>query len=350
MKLRLHSFDLPLAHPFTISRETTTVQPTLVVELEAEGHRGFGEATSNRYYHRTIDDMMERLWSLRQRIESIDWQHPRDLWEELSSVLGDDPFAQCALDQAAYDLWGKLANQPVHRLLGFAADSKRPPSNYTIGIDTPERMVEKLAEYPDWPVYKVKLGTPEDLASLRALRQHTDATFRVDANAGWDLAHAEALYPHLTEIGVELIEQPFPEDQWRLIGKFKETCQLPLMADESCQREQDVETCAEQGFDGINIKLVKCGGLTPALRMMDKARSLGLKLMVGCMTESSVGISAIAQLLPGLDFVDMDGAVLLGKDIATGVSLDRGVCGYPSTIMGSGIANLAVDQAIRTLE
>jgi L-alanine-DL-glutamate epimerase-like enolase superfamily enzyme len=238
------------------------------------------------------------------------------------------------LDQAAHDLWGKRLGQPVYRLWGLNRDHN-PPSDYTIGIDSIDKMVEKLNEFPGWPIYKIKLGTPRDLEVVRALRQHTSAVFRVDANCGWKPDQAIANSGPLQELGVEFIEQPLPADRWQEMKRVFGESKLPLMADESCIVEADVGRCAGY-FHGVNIKLTKCGGMTPARRMIATARQLGLKVMVGCMTESTVGISAIAQLLPLLDYVDMDGAVLLARDIATGVTLEKGICHYPP-VNGNGV-------------
>jgi L-Ala-D/L-Glu epimerase / N-acetyl-D-glutamate racemase len=205
---------------------------------------------------------------------------------------------------------------------------KIPASNYTIGIDQTDVMVAKMNEFPGWPIYKIKLGTDRDLEIVRELRKHTPATFRVDANCGWTAEQAIAYAPELKKLGVEFIEQPLKADRWDDLRRVGQHSALPIIADESCIVESDVKRCAGV-FHGVNIKLVKCGGLTPARRMIAQARQLGLKVMVGCMTESTVGISAIAQLLPLLDYVDMDGAVLLAEDIAAGVRLDRGRCIYP---------------------
>ena len=233
----------------------------------------------------------------------------------------------CALDEAAHDLWGKLRRQPVWKLWGLSVDNCRA-SNYTIGIDTPEVMVDKLREFADWPIIKIKLGTADDLAIVRRLREHTDAVFRVDANGGWSADEAIRNSEPLAGLGVEFVEQPLPTDAWDAMRRVCRESALPLVADESCRVEGDVRRCRGH-FHGVNIKLPKCGGLTPARRMIDRARQLGLKVMVGCMTESTVGISAIAQLLPLVDYVDMDGATLLAEDIATGITLDRGRARFP---------------------
>ena len=334
MELRLHAFDLPLKHTFTISRGSIDVQQTLVVELADQRHSGYGEATTNDYYGFTLANMRAALERLRPQIEGMHLETPEDFWDLLQPELADNPFAHCALDQAAYDLWGKQQGQPVYRLWGLEPESM-PLTNYTIGIDTIEIMVQKMNELPDWPVYKIKLGTPHDLEIVRELRQHTDAAFRVDANCGWSAAETIDNSLALKELNVEFIEQPLPADQWAEMEKVFAASALPVVADESCIVPEDVERCSGH-FHAINIKLVKCGGLTPARRMIARARELNMQVMVGCMTESTVGISAIAQLLPLLDYVDMDGALLLSQDIASGVTIDQGVCHF-SEVNGSGV-------------
>ena len=187
-----------------------------------------------------------------------------------------------------------------------------------------------------WPIYKIKLGTADDVAIVRELRNHTDAIFRIDANCAWTAQETIFNAPLLKELGVEFLEQPLKADDWSGMEEVMHHSVLPVMADESCIVESDVEKCALH-FSGINIKLTKCGGLTPALRMIKKGKDLGLKVMVGCMTESTVGISAIAQLLPQLDYVDMDGALLLKSDIATGVRIEpNGKVIFPK-LAGTGV-------------
>ncbi len=326
--LKTHDFKLPLRHVFSISRESTSVQPTLIVELTDGVHRGFGEATTNKYYGATLELMRESLESVRSIVESAEPLDPEKLWDQTWPILKGNPFAQCALDQAANDLWGKQQGSPVYKLWGLSTD-RVPQSNFTIGIDTVEVMVQKLLEMPGWPIYKIKLGTKYDLDIVRELRKHTDAIFRVDANCGWSADQAIEYSHELAKLNVEFIEQPLPADQWSEVKRVYEKSALPIVADESCICEADVERCVGH-FHGVNVKLTKCGGLTPGRRMVVNARKLGLKTMVGCMTESTVGISAIGQLLPLLDYVDMDGAALLASDVATGVVVDRGTCIYPA--------------------
>jgi L-alanine-DL-glutamate epimerase-like enolase superfamily enzyme len=195
-------------------------------------------------------------------------------------------------------------------------------------------MVSKMQELP-WPIYKIKLGTKEDIAIVKELRKHTDAIFRIDANCGWDVEETINNAIELKKLGVEFLEQPMKADDWEAHKEVFKHSVLPVIADESCIIEEDVAKCFNH-FHGVNVKLVKCGGLTPGKRMIEEAKKLGLKTMVGCMTESTVGISAIAHLLPQLDYVDMDGALLLAQDIATGVTIKKGVIHY-SDLNGTGV-------------
>lgn len=337
MQLHLTKHTLALAHTFTISRESYDTQNTLIVHLTENGHTGYGEATSNPYYQITQSSLESEIEAIRSEIESYAFTKPETFHDWLSEK-GLSNFALCALDLAAHDLYGKLLNKPCYKIWGTSIE-KYPISNYTIGIDSIENMVAKMEEKP-WPIYKIKLGTKDDVKIVSELRKRTKAKFRIDANCAWTAAQTIMYAPELKELGVEFIEQPLKAADWGGMEKVAHRAVLPIIADESCIVEEDVEKCALH-FNGINIKLTKCGGITPALRMIDKGRELGLKIMVGCMTESSVGISAIGQLLPQLDYVDMDGAMLLKYDIATGIKInDDGTVVFPS-LGGSGITMLS---------
>jgi L-alanine-DL-glutamate epimerase-like enolase superfamily enzyme len=197
-----------------------------------------------------------------------------------------------------------------------------PLTDYTIGIDSTERMLEKLRDKP-WPIYKIKVGSPDDLEKLRLIRNSTPARLRVDANAGWSLDTAISYLPTLQQLGVEMVEQPLAKDDWEGMKVLYRQSPLALFADESCVLEHDVEKCASF-FHGINIKLTKCSGLTPARRMIENARKLNLQIMLGSMNESSVGTAALASLLPFADFADLDGPLLLEEDLASGLHYDQG--------------------------
>lgn len=320
MQLVYHPFDLQLKHTFTIAHDSRDVQPTLIVRLEEEGVSGLGEATTNRYYGVSMEGMISALETVRGIVEGYRWGNPEELWELVYPFLKDDPFAHCALDIAAHDLFARKKGLPLYKQWGLSARAI-PPTNYTIGIDSIDKMAAKLQEFP-WPLYKIKLGTGHDLEIVRELRKHTTAGFRIDANCAWTAGEAIANSGSLRELGVEFIEQPLPAGDTAGMREVFERSELPVIADESCIVESDVDRC--QGlFHGINIKLTKCGGLTPARRMIARAGELGLKTMVGCMTESSVGIAAIGHLLPLLDYVDMDGCLLVANDPATGVEFDE---------------------------
>jgi L-alanine-DL-glutamate epimerase-like enolase superfamily enzyme len=213
----------------------------------------------------------------------------------------------------------------LHELWGLNTGNS-PLTDFTIGIDTIDTMVKKMKERP-WPIYKVKVGVPGDIEMVTELRKHTNAVLRVDANAGWTLEEALEKIPQLKELGVELVEQPLAKDNWNGMKILYRESSIPLIADESCVAETDVEKCY-QHFHGINIKLTKCSGITPARRMITKARELDMKIMIGCMNESSVGTAAIAQLAPLADYIDMDGPLLLVEDTAKGVGFDFGKIMY----------------------
>ena len=325
MKLVFHQYDLKLKHTFTIAHDSRDSQPTLIVELIDGELSGLGEATANPYYGITIASMTAALEAIRPLIEAHTLASPEAFWELTHPYLTANPFAHCALDGAANDLFAQKKGQKLYQTWGLDV-AHNPITNYTIGIDSIEKMVSKMQELP-WPNYKIKLGTKNDLQIVRELRRHTNAVFRVDANCAWTASETITMAPELKDLGVEFIEQPLRADDWAGMKQVFKNCVLPIIADESCILETDVAKC--QGyFHGVNVKLTKCGGLTPARRMIAEAKSLGMKTMVGCMNESSVGISAIAHLLPLLDYVDMDGTLLIENDPATGVGFDFGTVTY----------------------
>lgn len=325
MHLSYFSFDLKFRHPFTISKGTKTHQPTLIVELEHMGIKGYGEAPAINYYDITVEKMIRDLELRKSMIEKFAFTDPERFWHYLHHLLPNNPFLVCALDIAAWDIYGKLKNKKLYEL--WKGDpSHNPLTDYTIGIDHIDKMVGKLKEKP-WPIYKIKVGTANDLGIVKALRENTSAILRVDANAGWDLHTALKLIPELKKFGVELVEQPLAKDDWEGMKVLYSESPLPLYADEACVGENDVEKCKGY-FHGINIKLTKCSGITPARRMIEEGRKLGLKIMIGCMNESTIGAAAIAHLLPFIDHVDMDGPLLLEEDVATGIGFEFGKINY----------------------
>jgi len=328
MKISVHAFELGFIDPFSISRETQLTSKTVVVKLEDDGVVAYGETTPDSYYGQSQADIMNVLEGAQDLLDGLSLRDitPDELWALTHDHFGRFSFAQCGLDIAAYDLWGKLNNKPVYDLLGL--DVEKPIiTDYTIGIDEISVMIEKMEKFSGWPVFKVKLGTDKDIDIIRALRERTEATFRVDANCAWGVEETIRNSVAMKDLGVEFIEQPMAAENWQGMQEVFRKSALPLMADESCVVEEDVERCAGY-FHAVNIKLTKCGGMTPALRMIKKARELGLELMVGCMGESTIGISAIAHLAPLLDYVDMDTTLLLADDLADGLTFERGRAVY----------------------
>jgi len=281
-----------------------------------------GETTANPYYKTTLDSLEISINKAKNYIENLnEFIKPEVFWSQIKNLVEGDMFALCAIDMAYWDLYSQHKGVKLYEYWKLDP-SENPMTNYTIGIDSIEKMVMKIKEFK-WPIYKIKLGTKQDLDIVRELRKHTDARFRVDANCGWTPEETINNSKVLKTLGVEFIEQPLKADNWSGHREVFLNSELPIIADESCLVEADVDKCHEH-FHGINVKLVKCGGLTPAFNMLTKARAYGMMTMVGCMTESTVGISAIAHLLPLLNFVDMDGPLLLAKDIADGVTFDNG--------------------------
>jgi L-alanine-DL-glutamate epimerase-like enolase superfamily enzyme len=285
------------------------------------GVAGYGEAPAITYYNIPVEKMIEDLERKKMMVEKFAFTEPERYWHYLHHLYPLNNFLVCALDMAAWDMYGKIRQLPLYKLWELKMD-KTPLTDYTIGIDTIDKMVAKMKEKP-WPIYKIKVGTDQDIEIVTALRKHTDAILRVDANAAWTADEALTKLPALKDLGVELVEQPLAKDDWEGMKRLFDASPLPLIADESCVKEEDVQKCHGH-FHGINIKLTKCSGITPARRMISTARSLGMKVMVGCMNESTIGSAAIAHLLPLLDYVDMDGPLLLAEDIATGLQYDFG--------------------------
>lgn len=338
MQLQYFSIELPFEYPFSISGgRTKTHQPSLIVSLTLGNITGWGEAPAIVYYGVTVENMLLVLEAKKAMIEKFAFTTPDRFWHFLHHLLPQHPFLVAALDIAAWDLYGKLSRKPLFAV--WNTEWKNTPlTDYTIGIDSPEKMLQKMQAKP-WPIYKIKLGTPNDLPIMQQLTQNSTATFRVDANAGWTTEEAINIIPQLAALGVELIEQPLAKDNWEGMLALKEISSIPLIADESCVSESDVAKCAGY-FTGINIKLTKCSGITPALRMISEAREKNLQIMMGSMNESTIGTAAIAQFLPQLDYVDADGPLLLSKDIAQGLSFSNGNL-QVANLPGLGVYNIS---------
>jgi L-alanine-DL-glutamate epimerase-like enolase superfamily enzyme len=321
LQVKYYPFDLEFEYPFTIAKGTKTHQPTLIVSLGLGNLTGYGEAPAITYYNITVPQMIEALETKKQMLERYALTDPQRYWHFLHHLLPGQNFLIAALDIAGWDLFARMRGKPLYRLLGLSWNNI-PLTDYTLGVDSTEMMVAKMQAHP-WCLYKIKMATAKDIAHIHALRQHTNVPFRVDANEGLSFEETKILLPELHALNVTLLEQPLPKGEYETMKELKAISPIPLFADESCVVEEDVKKCADS-FHGINIKLTKCGGITPALRMIPEARKLGLKVMMGSMNESVVGSAAIANLLPLLDEVDADGPLLLKESIGEGLTYDNG--------------------------
>ena len=308
LQIRYKSISTPFHHPFTTAHGLKTHQPSLLISLSFQGFTGLGEAPAIHYYQVSVEGMIAELLAKTDILARYAFTEPERFWHFCHHLFPESPFLVCALDMAYWNLYASVKQKPLHALWQLNMQHT-PLTDYTIGIDTLDNMLNKMKAMP-WPIYKIKMDGPEQLAIIRAMRQHTDAIFRIDANASWSLDEALTLIPALAQLGVELVEQPLAKDNWEGMRILHQQTVLPLIADESCVSEHDVDACCEV-FDGINIKLTKCSGITPALRMIPAIRAHGKKVMMGCMNETEIGSLAIAQFLPMLDYVDMDGPLLL---------------------------------------
>jgi L-alanine-DL-glutamate epimerase-like enolase superfamily enzyme len=316
-KIDARIYEVQLRHAWTLSRGTWNVRRNALVRIEKDGAAGMGEAAPIARYNENAEGVLAFIEKARSILGKDLWQY-FERWQELDALAPGEHAAKAALDMAILDWVGKKLGVPVYRFLGLDKD-KTPPTTYSIGIDEVKLMQEKVKEAGDFSVYKIKLGSKDDKAIIDGIREVTSKPIRVDANEGWKTKEeALAMIDWLAGRGVELVEQPMPtgmsdEHRW-----LKERSKLPLFADESLMKATDIPMIAG-GFHGINIKLMKCGGIQEAVRMVAMARALGLKLMLGCMIETSLGITAGASIAPLFDCADLDGNLLITNDPFKGV-------------------------------
>jgi L-Ala-D/L-Glu epimerase len=321
VELFAQSLNMPLAQPFRISRSVQYEAHNLLVRIQEGDLVGIGECAPRTYYGETqamglaaIAHYAEHLGNDPFAIEHIN--------ARLDRVLHRNGSVRAGIDMALYDLVGKKLGVPVYRLLGLSP-AHVPPTSYTIPIDTPAEMAHKAMLARDYPILKIKLGTKHDLDIVREIRDVSDATLRVDANAAWTVKEAFRMIDLLAPYDIEMIEQPIPPGDLAGLKLLHDRSPIPIFADESCVTVDDIPRLAGV-VDGINIKLVKCGGLSQALKMIHVARAHGLSIMLGCMIESSLGITAAAHLAPLVDHLDLDGALLLAEDPFVGVQIVEG--------------------------
>lgn len=322
LKLSFKPNELKLRHAFNLARNSRTTTPDVLVQLEYDGIVGYGEASMPPYLGESIESVTKFLGNL----DLGQFNDPFRIEEILSYVDGtapDNRAAKASVDIALHDLLGKIMGQPWYKIWGLSPE-KTPNTSFTIGIDKADVVRQKVDEAAPYKVIKVKMGLDNDRELVEIIRSKTDKPLCVDANQGWtDKEKALDMCHWLKERGCMFVEQPFDKKMIDETAWLRERSPLPIIADEFCQRIPDVMR-AYQVYDGINIKLMKSTGLHEAYKMAVLAKSLGMKLMIGCMTETSCAISAAAQLAPMADWVDLDGNLLIANDSFDGVKVVDG--------------------------
>lgn len=323
MKMKFFPYELKLKHVFTVASFSRTTTPDVQVEIEYEGVTGYGEASMPPYLGQTVDSVMTFL----SKVNLEQFNDPFELEDILAyvdSLSPGDTAAKAAVDIALHDLVGKLLGAPWYKIWGLNKE-KTPSTTFTIGIDTPDVVREKTLEVAgQFNILKVKLGRENDKEMIQTIRSVSTLPIAIDANQGWkDKYYALDMIHWLKEQGIVMIEQPMPKEQLEDIAWVTQQSPLPVFADESLQRLSDV-AALKGAFTGINIKLMKCTGMREAWKMVTLARALDMKVMVGCMTETSCAISAAAQFSPAVDFADLDGNLLISNDRFKGVKVLKG--------------------------
>ncbi len=324
LQLRHRDYVLQLRHTFRLARGDSDSRRVLMVEIEHDGLVGRGEAAPIARYGQDVDSAARAAEEMVAHLDDV-----RAFDEAAARVaVPGEPAAEAAIDMALRDLAGKRLGVPLYQLMGIDPGTM-PVTSFTIGMDTPEIVEQKVREAEGFAVFKVKMGSKDDQRVLETVRSVTNRPVRVDANEGWTLRDAIERLDWLQKMGVELVEQPLPSHQHREMCELRERSPLPLFADESVARAEDIPRLAE-AFDGINIKLMKCGGIGEAMRMIHVARAHGMKIMLGCMVESSMAITAAAHLAPLVDYADLDGNLLITNDPYIGAEVREGRLVLPS--------------------
>ena len=328
MKLSWAPYELQLAHTFTVASYSRTTTPDVQVQIDYDGFTGYGEASMPPYLGHTVESVCAFLG----KVDLSQFSDPfqiEDILAYVDSLSEGDAPAKAAIDIALHDLVGKLLGQPLYRIWGLNP-AKTIPTTFTIGIDTPEVVRQKTLEAGDrFRILKVKVGLDTDKQMIETIRSVTDVPLAVDANQGWkDREQALDEIFWLKENGIVMVEQPMSKDRLDDIAWITERSPLPIFADESIQRLRDIPSI-KGAFTGINIKLMKCTGLLEARKMITYARAEGMKVMLGCMTETSCAVTAAAHLSPGIDFADLDGNLLIANDRFHGMTVESGLITLP---------------------
>ena len=338
MKLTFAPYELQLRHAFNLARYSRTTTPDVLVQLELEGITGYGEASMPPYLGESVESVTNFLSQL-DLGQFTDPFRIADIHEYMESVAPDNRAAKASVDIALHDLLGKIMNQPWYKIWGLNPD-KAPNTSFTIGIDKADVVRQKVDEAAPFKVLKVKMGLDNDKELVEIIREKTDVPICVDANQGWnDKEKALEMCHWLAERNCLFVEQPMDKTQIDETAWLRERSPLPLIADEFMQRLPDVRRAAE-AYDGINIKLMKSTGLYEAHQMAELAKALGMKVMLGCMTETSCGVTAAAQLAPMVDWADLDGNLLIANDPFDGIKIVDGQVRVPLDRPGIGAVPL----------
>ncbi len=322
MDLSWYRHELVCTHPFATSRDVSEVTETIVVRVEHDGVTGFGEAVPTSYYGQNLETVEATLAAAAPALGDDPFAI-ESIIDRLIERFGDQRATIAAIDAALHDWVGKRLGVPVWRLLGVDP-AHMPVTSFTIGVDDVDMIATKVVEAADYPILKIKIGTDEEERILETVRRHApDKVVRVDANTGWSTADAVDRLHRTAAFNVEFVEQPIAPGDLDTLRRLREAAVAPIVVDESSVVPADIPPLAGS-VDGINIKLCKCGGIREAYRMIGIARALDLEVMLGCMIESSLGIAAAAQLAPLVDYVDLDGHLLLARDPFTGLDWKAG--------------------------
>lgn len=317
LRLDYQTYRLAFEYPFQISKGIKTHQEGLVIFLAMGAQYGLGEATQISYYPESqLEHMTEMLQRYLPQISRYAFNGPERFWHYLHHLLPSQNFLISALDIASWDLWARLQGKPVYQMMGFHWENI-PSTDYTLGVADEEQLKQKIREKP-FPVYKIKVDGINDAKIIQTVLQHSKAKIRIDANEAWTKEHIVELKSFWNNPRIELIEQPFHRDDEESMRLLKEVCSIPIIADEAIKDMQDLRMKLHL-FDGVNIKLSKCGGLTPAREMISVLKKENKKIMLGSMSESRIGAAALAQLLPVADYADIDGPLLMKEHVAQGI-------------------------------